>query len=146
MLRASWNTCLGCTIAFGIRNLGSAEKGLAEMQRILAPGGRLVILEFYESQDGSFFITVRENKIDSIFCYKELFYKNTNLIKLTIDQFKIITESNFIGKIDELDFEDDGIPQFVYEFETIGLQVWEKSGLSKLIPNTPAISKISKTI
>ena len=55
----------------------------------------------YESQDGSFFITVRENKIDSIFCYKELFYKDTNLIGLTIEQFKIITESNFIGKIDE---------------------------------------------
>ena len=88
----------------------------------------------YESQDSSFFITVRENKIDSIFCYKELFYKDTNLIGLTIEQLKIITESNFIGKIDELDFEDDGIPQFVYDFETIGLQVWEKnSGIVTII-------------
>ena len=45
-LPVATNTCLGCTIAFGIRNLGSAEKGLAEMQRILAPGGRRGILEF----------------------------------------------------------------------------------------------------
>ena len=44
-LPVATNTCLGCTIAFGIRNLGSAEKGLAEMQRILAPGGRLISLD-----------------------------------------------------------------------------------------------------
>ncbi|GAM08008.1 ubiquinone/menaquinone biosynthesis C-methyltransferase UbiE [Geobacter sp. OR-1] len=34
------------TIAFGIRNVVDRPKGLAEMHRILKPGGRAVILEF----------------------------------------------------------------------------------------------------
>ncbi len=43
---AATSSCQGCTIAFGIRNLAHAEKGLSEMHRILVPGGRLIILEF----------------------------------------------------------------------------------------------------
>ena len=34
------------TIAFGLRNLSDRTVGLSEMQRILRPGGRLLILEF----------------------------------------------------------------------------------------------------
>lgn len=34
------------TIAFGLRNLTSVEGGLSEIRRMLAPGGRAVILEF----------------------------------------------------------------------------------------------------
>lgn len=34
------------TVAFGVRNFGDLEKGLAELERVLRKGGTLVILEF----------------------------------------------------------------------------------------------------
>ncbi|MGH7506527.1 MAG: ubiquinone/menaquinone biosynthesis methyltransferase [Longimicrobiales bacterium] len=36
----------GATVGFGVRNLSSLEVGAAELARVIAPGGRLVILEF----------------------------------------------------------------------------------------------------
>jgi demethylmenaquinone methyltransferase/2-methoxy-6-polyprenyl-1,4-benzoquinol methylase len=34
------------TVAFGLRNIADTSRGLADMARVLVPGGRLAILEF----------------------------------------------------------------------------------------------------
>ncbi len=44
----------GITVAFGVRNFQNLEKGLAEMYRVLKPGGKLAILEFSKPQKGFF--------------------------------------------------------------------------------------------
>jgi demethylmenaquinone methyltransferase/2-methoxy-6-polyprenyl-1,4-benzoquinol methylase len=40
------NTFDAITVAFGVRNFENLEKGLAEMFRVLKPGGKVVVLEF----------------------------------------------------------------------------------------------------
>lgn len=40
------NTFDAITVAFGVRNFEHLEKGLADMYRVLKPGGKIVVLEF----------------------------------------------------------------------------------------------------
>jgi demethylmenaquinone methyltransferase/2-methoxy-6-polyprenyl-1,4-benzoquinol methylase len=40
------NAASGAIVAFGIRNVADLDRGLREVQRVLAPGARFVILEF----------------------------------------------------------------------------------------------------
>jgi len=42
------------TVAFGFRNLANYEAGLAEMRRVLAPGGMAAILEFSQPPNAAF--------------------------------------------------------------------------------------------
>lgn len=85
--------------------------------------------EYYKSSDDNLMIAVRNHIIESIFCYKEICYNSINLIGLSIQEFKELLNVEPIGEVDKYDFEDDNQPQFVYEFDSIGLQVWEKNGV-----------------
>ncbi len=51
------------TVAFGVRNFEHLERGLAEMLRVLKPGGKLAVLEFSQPK----------NKLFKAFCH---FYNN----------------------------------------------------------------------
>ncbi len=42
------------TVAFGVRNFEDLEKGLAEMYRVLKPGGKAVVLEFSKPRKAGF--------------------------------------------------------------------------------------------
>ncbi len=57
------NTFDAITVAFGVRNFEHLERGLAEMLRVLKPGGRLAVLEFSQP----------ENRLFRAFCN---FYNN----------------------------------------------------------------------
>jgi hypothetical protein len=73
------------------------------------------------------FVNIDNKRIEEVAIYEELIFKGRNLIGLTIEEFISHTEENYIGEIDRIDFEDDNIAQYIYEFENIGLQVWEKN-------------------
>lgn len=85
--------------------------------------------ESYILDQPSLSLFCEEDTIVSISCDDELLYKGRNLIGISIDEFISIVGMSNDGEIDELNFEDDGIPQLVYEFDEIGLQVWTKKGI-----------------
>ncbi|MEM6320454.1 MAG: hypothetical protein AAF960_22485 [Bacteroidota bacterium] len=82
----------------------------------------------YTMQNPEITIWVNEaNLIETIGCYEECLYKGRNMIEMKIDEFIAWSDTNYYGKPDILDFEENSdIPQKVYEFEDIGLQIWTK--------------------
>lgn len=87
----------------------------------------------YDLNELGLSLYVDKEKIISISCNKECVYREKNLISMGIDDFISWAELKIYGRIDELYLEEDDIPQYVYEFDDIGLQVWVKNKLIKTV-------------
>ena len=66
----------------------------------------------YESR-----VYVEDGRVDRIGCYDELIFKGTNIIGLSLSEFRAL-----FGPEDEIGEEFDG--EVPVEFEKVGLQVW----------------------
>ncbi|MBR1375219.1 MAG: hypothetical protein IJ566_03955 [Cardiobacteriaceae bacterium] len=78
------------------------------------------LAEPYSAED-SHMLQVVDGKIRAVFCDESLIYNGINLIGLTIDELKNITNSDYIGEIYEADLFDDKPPMYDYHFDEIGI-------------------------
>ncbi len=95
------------TVAFGVRNFENLEKGLAEILRVLKPGGKLVVLEFSKPRSavvkGMYkfymkFITPNVGK---------LFSKNRNAYQYLDESINKFPEGKiFTGILDKLGYKN----------------------------------------
>ncbi|ART82738.1 bifunctional demethylmenaquinone methyltransferase/2-methoxy-6-polyprenyl-1,4-benzoquinol methylase [Oceanisphaera profunda] len=74
------------TIAFGLRNVTDKDKALASMQRVLKPGGRLLVLEFSKPQHEIM------NKLYDFYSFNIL-PKVGSLVAQDGDSYKYLAES-----------------------------------------------------
>ena len=93
------------TVAFGVRNFQHLEKGLAEIKRVLKPGGKLVVLEF--SQPRHPLVRSAYNVYMKVICpgMSKLFSKNQAAYKYLDESIKKFPEGkNFTDILDNLGF------------------------------------------
>ena len=76
--------------------------------------------EPYSAED-THMLQVVDGKIRAVFCDESLIYEGVNLIGLTIDELKNITNSDYVGEIYEADLFDDKPPMYDYDFDDIGI-------------------------
>jgi demethylmenaquinone methyltransferase/2-methoxy-6-polyprenyl-1,4-benzoquinol methylase len=95
------------TVAFGVRNFENLEKGLAEIKRVLKPGGKLVVLEF--SKPRSAVVKTMYNLYMKIICPNvgKLFSKNRNAYQYLDESIQKFPEGKtFTGILDNLGYRN----------------------------------------
>lgn len=101
------NTFDAVTVSFGVRNFEHLEKGLAEILRVLKPGGKLVVLEF--SRPKAPVIKQFYNVYMKIVAptMGKLFSKNRNAYKYLDESIKKFPEGkNFTQILDSLGYRN----------------------------------------
>lgn len=95
------------TVAFGVRNFENLEKGLAEILRVLKPGGKLVVLEFSKPKMPgvkSFYQLYMKLICPNV---GKLFSKNRNAYKYLDESIKKFPEGkNFTNILDKLGYKN----------------------------------------
>lgn len=93
------------TVAFGVRNFENLEKGLAEIYRVLKPGGKLVVLEFSKPKNA--IVKTMYDLYMKFICSKvgKLISKNRTAYKYLDESIKKFPEGkNFTYILDNLGF------------------------------------------
>ncbi len=101
------NTFDAVTVAFGVRNFEHLEKGMAEILRVLKPGGKLVVLEF--SKPKKPVIKQLYNVYMKVVApaMGKLFSKNRNAYKYLDESIKKFPEGkNFTQILDSLGYRN----------------------------------------
>ncbi|MBL7695971.1 MAG: bifunctional demethylmenaquinone methyltransferase/2-methoxy-6-polyprenyl-1,4-benzoquinol methylase UbiE [Ferruginibacter sp.] len=95
------------TVAFGVRNFENLEKGLAEIRRVLKPGGKLVVLEF--SKPKAPVVKGMYNLYMRYICpgVGKLFSKNRSAYQYLDESIKQFPEGkNFTAILDKLGYRN----------------------------------------
>ena len=71
---------------------------------------------------------VDDGIIESIRCQDECWLDGKNIMGMLMEEFAAFFEQEPDGPAQELNFEEDGIPQYVYDYNAPDLQVWVKQG------------------
>jgi hypothetical protein len=87
----------------------------------------------YDIDDPETTLFVKKGRIDFIGLYDLCYLKDQNIIGLTVDEFMASTNAKYYGAVDVADFEEDDIPQYIYDFEDLGLQIWTKGEGGKIV-------------
>jgi demethylmenaquinone methyltransferase / 2-methoxy-6-polyprenyl-1,4-benzoquinol methylase len=93
------------TVAFGVRNFQHLEQGLAEIKRVLRPGGKLVVLEFSKPKAPGMkqLYSLYMNTVAP--AAGKLFSKNRNAYKYLDESIKKFPEGkNFTTVLDQLGY------------------------------------------
>jgi demethylmenaquinone methyltransferase / 2-methoxy-6-polyprenyl-1,4-benzoquinol methylase len=101
------NTFDAVTVAFGVRNFEHLEKGMAEILRVLKPGGKLVVLEFSKPKAPVVkqFYNVYMKVVAP--AMGKLFSKNRNAYKYLDESIKKFPEGkNFTQILDSLGYRN----------------------------------------
>lgn len=99
MLPFADNSFDAVTVAFGVRNFQNLEKGLAEMLRVLRPGGKLVVLEFSRPKQ-ILFKTMYNTYMNNIApAFAELFSKNKGAYQYLNKSMQKFPEGQFFLNI-----------------------------------------------
>ena len=96
----------------------------------------------YRLEKDGVIIHTENNLIVSIACYNYCYLKNQNVINMKVGDFvnlnKVYPDLN---QTDTIFLNEEEYPHIVYEFETLGMQIWVKKGVIDTVFCAPLIEE-----